>query len=343
MWPTKDQPNFGVFVKRVVGQLNNRGVVVTRVVSIKGRGHGLTKIYKHTVFSISAIFYVLFDRSEIVYVHAPNYLFGIVFCFAKFVGKKVVVNFHGNDLLPSSSLQSYVYHVNKFFYRHVDSIVVPSNYFKKEIKKKLPEFKRSIFISASGGVDFNLFKPKTVNDHVVRVAYVGRVDKGKGWDDYCFLCESCQGVGNVLFYVIGSGIDFDLMKNRLSSFDNVKFLGMLSQEILASTLGIIDIVVFPSKLPESLGLSAIEALASGCKVVAYDNAAIPEYVSNTNGYLVKFGDKESLSDSLKSAIKGLKSEVGIPYNIRATVSEYDSNKVADRLAFHLQEVANEKN
>ena len=60
-----------------------------------------------------------------------------------------------------------------------------------------------------------------------------------------------------------------------------------------------DVAVMPSVLPESFGIAALEAMASGKPVVATDNGGIVEVVEDgVTGRLVPVGSVDAISDAL---------------------------------------------
>ena len=64
---------------------------------------------------------------------------------------------------------------------------------------------------------------------------------------------------------------------QLGCADRIRFVGRQPQEELARWYGQMDIVLMPSR-SEGFGLTAIEAMASGCVMVASDVGGLPEVV-----------------------------------------------------------------
>lgn len=91
------------------------------------------------------------------------------------------------------------------------------------------------------------------------VVFVGRLDEPrKGYDRFTRLAST--GL-DAHFVAVGPG-------GR--GADGVEELGQVSEADLAAVLGRASVLVAPSRFGESFGMILIEALASGCAVVASD-------------------------------------------------------------------------
>jgi glycosyltransferase involved in cell wall biosynthesis len=68
---------------------------------------------------------------------------------------------------------------------------------------------------------------------------------------------------------------------------------------MAATLMASDVAIVPSIWPESFGLTALEALAAGCAVVAADCGGLPDLVRpGETGLLVPPGDVPALAGAV---------------------------------------------
>jgi glycosyltransferase involved in cell wall biosynthesis len=82
------------------------------------------------------------------------------------------------------------------------------------------------------------------------------------------------------------------------------FSGYLTGEALASAYASADLFVLPSET-ETLGLVLLEAMASGCPVVACRAGGVPEAVQDgLTGFLFEPSDTEGLVSAVKRALSG---------------------------------------
>ena len=88
-----------------------------------------------------------------------------------------------------------------------------------------------------------------------------------------------------------------------------RILGHVSPEELVDILSAAACLLFPS-LYEGFGLPALEAMASGCPVVAYRNSSLPEVVGEA-GVLVANGDAVALGRAASEVVldEGRRSEL----------------------------------
>ena len=69
---------------------------------------------------------------------------------------------------------------------------------------------------------------------------------------------------------------------------------------MVSTARAASLVLVPSRY-EGFGLPALEAMASGVPVVAYDNSSLPEIIG-PGGLLVPDGDATALADAARAVL-----------------------------------------
>jgi glycosyltransferase involved in cell wall biosynthesis len=166
-----------------------------------------------------------------------------------------------------------------------------------------------------GGADVARFAPDPRTDRT-GVLFVGRLTPHKGID----LLIRAVPAGTPLV-IVGTGghdrhlpeRDYPRLLRRLAEGRNVHFAGGVSDQELAGLFRQAAVVALPSvevtcygrRIPvsELLGLSLLEAMASGTPVVASRIGGIPEIVHDSwNGYLVNPGDTSGLHDRLSALL-----------------------------------------
>jgi glycosyltransferase involved in cell wall biosynthesis len=106
--------------------------------------------------------------------------------------------------------------------------------------------------------------------------------------------------------VLGTGTMDDhlrRMADELGVGAAVRWAGWSSPATMAATLAAADVAVVPSIWPESFGLTALEALAAGCAVVAADGGGLPDLVRpGETGLLVPPGHAPALAAAVLSLL-----------------------------------------
>lgn len=131
------------------------------------------------------------------------------------------------------------------------------------------------------------------------IVYVGRLSHEK---DLLDLVEPIKRLGDkARLALVGSGPNRVELQRRFAGTNTV-FTGYLSGEELASAYASADIFVFPSTT-ETLGLVALEAMASGVPVVGANAGGIPFVVEDSvTGFLVEPHNPDQLVNRLELLI-----------------------------------------
>ncbi len=199
-------------------------------------------------------------------------------------------------------------------------------------------------------IDKNARSRKFVKDGKITILFVGRLTEEKGILDLYEMfktvkreteSESVKRLNMRRFLhlkIVGEGkIKKALIKlarnDGLQEFVSIEHK---SYEQMPEIYQDADIFVLASKTTktweEQYGMVLVEAMASGLPIVAYDTGAISEVIG-TAGILVKEGDKNDLTISIKHLIenKKLRSKLGKMGRKRAE-KEFDAKKTAKKIA-----------
>ena len=152
------------------------------------------------------------------------------------------------------------------------------------------------------GVDMERFESADpVRDEEGRpaVVFLGRHEERKGLS---VLLDAFAMVERpAVLWVAGDGPGSEVQRRRYPESDRVRWLGVLSDEEVASRLAGADILCAPSLHGESFGMVVLEGMAAACTVVASD---IEGYRSAAGGHaeLVPPGDAGALARALGVAL-----------------------------------------
>jgi glycosyltransferase involved in cell wall biosynthesis len=156
-------------------------------------------------------------------------------------------------------------------------------------------------------VDTERFHPLKTAKTPNSLLYIGRIDKRKGIE---FLIRSMgivrENLPEVHLLVGGRGAHLEKMKKlirRLNLEQNITFLGFVPDDQLNDLYNQAQCVVVPS-IFEGFGITVIEALAAGTRVVGTDVDGIREILSSGEyGRLVPYGDHHALAEAIIAELR----------------------------------------
>jgi glycosyltransferase involved in cell wall biosynthesis len=162
-------------------------------------------------------------------------------------------------------------------------------------------------------VDTEKFTPADTpvkNDGVLRLLFVGNQSIRKGWDTI-LLTMQALGDGFQLMATTGLG-----ERERAGNCRNIIPLGRLSDGGLVEAYQDCDALIFPSRY-EGFGYAALEAMSCGKPVIATDNTALPEVVSDgITGILCPPGDIDCFVAACRRLRDDRKSRLELGENAR---------------------------
>jgi glycosyltransferase involved in cell wall biosynthesis len=347
MYPSSGNPTYGVFVRNFETQMSACGFDVTKII-IEGRGRNVfEKLSKYASFLYRTVTALNKCEYDLVYVHYIGHsLFPFLFA-KKHTGRPLVINAHGGDVLTTTQLGNFIQKWVSPIIRKADLVVVPSNYFAEIVSEKFSVSADRIFISPSGGVDGQLFKPEasTCRSGLLTFGYVSRIDEGKGWDILLLAVDRLlkTGIRNFQVLMAGGGAQVEQLQAMLKGLnlgEHVHYIGPVAHQELPHFYHQMDLFVFPTKLPESLGLVGLEALACGLPVVGSAVGALPYYIkSGYNGKLFPPGDSAQLAVCLQEMM-AYGSDTMHTYKINAAKSArcYESVLIRQEMKLKLEQV-----
>ncbi|MDT2758655.1 glycosyltransferase family 4 protein [Enterococcus xiangfangensis] len=319
MYPSEEFPHYGVFVKNTEKILVDAGFVVDRSVMYKQRKI-LLKILTYLMFYLKTIFLIIFNKYDYVYIHFASLSSLPVLIARSLTAFKIVVNVHGNDLVPETSKDKKYAGIVKKVLEVSETVVSPSRYFSDILIKDFGIIEKKIVTFPSGGVDDSIFFPinreklmekMNLDKSKFYLGFISRLEVNKGWD--IFLKASKKILNDDIhnkteIIVVGDGSEkekFFSLVDKLGLRDKVHYYPLLSQKEVNSIMNGIDIFCFPTnRKSESLGLIGLEAMATRTMVVANNSYGPSSYmVHNENGICFSKNDPNELYDAINIALK----------------------------------------
>ena len=178
----------------------------------------------------------------------------------------------------------------------------------------------------------------------IRLCFLGSNWKIKGLDILFAALRRLQSEAGDSYRLAIYGGDFvrdaEELNRQVAAMDLAKsatYHGRLKREEVPAALGDADIFVMPSR-SEALGVSAIEALATGMPVVATNVGGLPEVVSDPRcGMLVLPEDPVRLADAIRStALTRLKDPEETQWRARS-VEKFHTERLYQELVELYQE------
>lgn len=306
MYPSKSHPNYGVFVKNFYRNFSRDGdIEIVGKSLIRGKGRNIfEKIIKYLFFTFRTVLMGIVLKYDFIYVHYVNHSLFPVKILLLFKKKPLILNFHGGDFFTNNLFSKYVSRLVTPQILESRLIIAPSQYLANEIAKKYNQDLQKFFVSPSAGVDLKKFTVKKKSTSAIAtLGYVGRIDKGKGWELFIdlihkFLCNRADIRG----IAVGGGKDYSRFQSIIKNKNLTRVIshyGLLPQSELPKIYQTIDVLIFPS-YSESLGLVGLEAMACGTPVIGSNIEGIASYlIDGYNGFLFKVGSLEDLHNQTK--------------------------------------------
>jgi glycosyltransferase involved in cell wall biosynthesis len=228
-------------------------------------------------------------RPDVVHAHTPFALGLAAKCFARSVNAPLVVSYH----TPAGEYAEYISDAfteaieraadgyERWYFGGADAVVVPSETAARSI-----DAKGTPVHVVSNGVDTERFRPAcraAVDSFCDRydlpdgplVGYTGRHGHEKRLGD---ILAANAGL-DVTVVFAGDGPARPELERRAAAREDVHFLGFLDRESLPAFYTALDAFAFPSPV-ETQGLVALEAIACGTPVVAADEGALTETITD---------------------------------------------------------------
>ena len=170
-------------------------------------------------------------------------------------------------------------------------------------------------------------------NHPEVIGVVSRLEPIKGMDLVIpAFAEVKKKYPEVQLIVVGDGTQKKLMEQQAKQFgvtDAITWAGRQPQEELHKWYGQMDIVLMPSR-SEGFGLTAIEAMANGCVVVASNTGGLPEVVKDGEvGLLHQVENASDLAAKINRLLEDNPLYMKCQQALHDYVQQYSFNRYAD--------------
>lgn len=229
----------------------------------------------------------------------------------------IILSVWGSDVYEfpnQSKIKKKIFEKNIKYAKYLAST---SNVMAEELRKQVNISNKEIYITPFG-VDTNKFYNYnlTKNNKNINIGTVKALEEKYGIK-YAILAVKKlkdeltangkkQLADSIKYYIYGSGKEEEslikLIKSKKLEKD-IFIMGKIPNEKVPEILNKMDIFVAPSIANESFGVAVVEAMACEVPVIVTEVDGFKEVVeANVTGYIVKKGDINSISDTLKKLI-----------------------------------------
>ncbi|SFF08772.1 glycosyltransferase family 4 protein [Thermophagus xiamenensis] len=219
--------------------------------------------------------------------------------------KKIIktgINFHGLEMFQKApnqkvKLEHYLLRPwTKWNLQHSDIIFSLGNKLTK-IQQKIRQTPSKIIEIPIGITEDWLFTNPEFNQNTLRkFVYIGRYERRKGIEELTTVLNNLLNgpTTNFEFHFIGPIPE----KKQIKGMTNLIYHGEVRNENkIKAILREADVLVCPS-WSEGMPTVILEAMASGCAIIATDVGAVSEQVDSSNGIIIPPGNKPALKNAL---------------------------------------------
>ncbi|HUP32786.1 MAG TPA: glycosyltransferase [Gaiellaceae bacterium] len=314
MYPSAEEPDFGVFVQGLERELAARGHELRRVV-LDRRGGGKLR---HARLALRAVREARRFRPDVVYAHFlfPTGFSGLL--AARAARAPLVVTAHGQDV-ANLTRYPFVRPPSRRVVRGAAAVVAVSAWLRRELERSLPEAAGKTDV-VDCGVDLVRFPvlARTAGPGPAFVC-VGSLIERK---NVVRLADAFARLGEGTLTFVGDGP----LRSRLEGRPGVTVTGYVPHGAVPAYLAAADVLCQPS-LVEPFGQATLEALACARSVVATRVGGPPEFVPLDAGVLVDPEDEDELLAALRTA-----AALPVPNEAaRAAAESHDVRRQAERI------------
>ena len=284
-------------------------------------------------------------KPDVVYIATEGPLGYAALNACKQLEIKAVTGFHTNFQSYSrfysfGFLESFIFSYLRWFHNTSAATLVPTRQQQNMLFQR--NFQRVKVVSR--GIDATKFHPSKRCDslrhswgaskHDPVFIYVGRIAAEKNLDLFAQTYERVTAKHpTAKFVLIGNGPLKPVLSEK---YPNLIFSGVKRGDELARHYASGDIFLFPSKT-DTFGNVVTEAMASGCCVVSFNDAAAGEHLTHRrSGLLAEITDNEAFIGNAIEAYENRNLRWNVALGSRAVAEQLDWSSVVDKFCNTLE-------
>ncbi len=281
-------------------------VQIKKPLSYKFPGHYL---YERYLYSKNIYNFFKFQQIEtdIIYIQGYSGWF-LQKKYRKHIRKfKTVLNFHGLEMFQNTTGLKPL--LEKLILRCFALINIKRADFAVSLGGKLTSILKKYnqnVITIPVGIDhhfwFNSYELNYSSQNKISFVFIGRYERRKGIEELNKVLKNMMYENNctLIFHFIGPIPDSKKIvgNSKIELYYHGK---IIEEQKVKSILNRADILVCPS-WSEGMPTVILEAMASGCAIIATDVGAVNQLVDKNNGWLLPYPDTSFIRDTIFNAI-----------------------------------------
>lgn len=267
---------------------------------------------------------------------------------AKTAGCPILLHVHGGKFLAEDFDRKWLRQIAERMLASADAVVVLSEIEKNILEKRQPNLNVKVLENAVAVEDFAQIKAKNeMNPQEKTMIFLGRLHESKGLHEIveaARVLKSERFSFNFKCFGAGDLQDFFVREMNAILGDKFHFGGVIAGKEKLRQLAESDVFVLPSRYGEGLPMAMLEAMASGCIVVASEMASVGAVVrGGENGFTIEPRSVAQLIEKLKMILTGGIDAETISANARATIAaKFNLRDYIERLEIIYAEIGARK-
>lgn len=273
-----------------------------------GEASGPVWLLRQATLPIRFLLRVLREKPDIVHINTALTARSIwrdaaLSRAAKLAGRPIVTSLHGGKYLVNDFDSKRLELAAESMLRAAKVVVVLSETEKQAVEGRWKGLDIRVLPNA---VPVREEAVPRQDNEVPVIIFLGRLHRSKGLDEIVKACAALKDPGcDLRFRCFGDGPMRESFLSRMQNVlgDRFYYGGVVSGAAKTVELEKADIFLLPSLFGEGLPIAMLEAMATGCVVVASEMASVATVIQDgVNGYLIEPGNTGQLVSRMRSIL-----------------------------------------